>query len=50
MRAIAYGIQAPNPHNTQAWRFEPLSDSEALVFIDERRGEHNSAKPRSRWA
>jgi hypothetical protein len=37
MRAIAYGIQAPNPHNTQAWRFEPLSDSEALLFIDERR-------------
>jgi hypothetical protein len=29
-RAIAYGIRAPNPHNTQAWRFQPLSDSEAL--------------------
>jgi hypothetical protein len=36
-RAIAYGIQAPNPHNTQAWRFEPLSDVEALLFVDERR-------------
>lgn len=34
LRAIAYGIRAPNPHNTQAWRFEPLSDSEALLFID----------------
>jgi Nitroreductase family len=37
LQAIAYGILAPNPHNTQAWRFQPLSDSEALLFIDERR-------------
>jgi hypothetical protein len=36
-QAIAYGVQAPNPHNTQAWRVKPLSESEALFFIDERR-------------
>jgi hypothetical protein len=37
LRAIAYGIRAPNPHNTQAWRFKRVSESEALLFIDERR-------------
>jgi hypothetical protein len=37
LRAIGYGIRAPNPHNTQAWRFKRVSESEALLFIDERR-------------
>jgi hypothetical protein len=37
LQAIGYGIQAPNPHNTQAWKFELVSDSEALLYIDERR-------------
>jgi hypothetical protein len=37
LQAIAYGIQAPNPHNTQAWKFELLSDTEALLYLDERR-------------
>jgi hypothetical protein len=37
MRAIAWGIRAPNPHNTQAWKFRPVSDTEALLYIDERR-------------
>ena len=37
VHAIAYGIHAPNPHNTQAWKVELLSDLEALLFIDERR-------------
>lgn len=36
-RAIAWGIQAPNPHNTQAWKFHLVSDTEALLYIDERR-------------
>jgi hypothetical protein len=36
-QAIAYGIHAPNPHNTQAWKFELVSDTEALLYIDERR-------------
>jgi hypothetical protein len=37
MRAIAYGIHAPNPHNTQAWKFELVSDTDAVLYIDERR-------------
>jgi hypothetical protein len=37
LKAIAYGIQAPSPHNTQAWKFELVSDTEALLYIDERR-------------
>jgi hypothetical protein len=37
LQAIAYGIQAPNPHNTQAWKFSLTSETEALLFIDERR-------------
>jgi hypothetical protein len=37
IRAIAWGIQAPNPHNTQAWKFRPVSDTGALLYIDERR-------------
>jgi hypothetical protein len=37
LQAIAYGIQAPNPHNTQAWKFNRVSDTEALLFVDERR-------------
>jgi hypothetical protein len=37
MRAVAWGIQAPNPHNTQAWKFHLVSDTEALLYVDERR-------------
>lgn len=37
MQAIACGIQAPNPHNTQAWKLRLTSDVEALLYIDERR-------------
>src|SRR6266496_1721233 len=37
LQAITYGIHAPNPHNTQAWKFELTSDTEALLYIDERR-------------
>jgi hypothetical protein len=36
-QAIGYGIHAPNPHNTQAWKFELLSERAALLYIDERR-------------
>jgi len=37
LQAIAYGIHAPNPHNTQAWKFQLVSDTQALLYIDERR-------------
>ncbi|NUU22833.1 MAG: hypothetical protein HOV68_15185 [Streptomycetaceae bacterium] len=36
-QGIAYGVQAPNPHNTQAWKLSLVSDTEALLAIDERR-------------
>lgn len=36
-RAIAYGVNAPNPHNTQAWKFKNVSDVETLVYLDEHR-------------
>jgi hypothetical protein len=37
LSAIAWGIQAPSPHNTQAWKFRPVSDTAALVYVDEKR-------------
>lgn len=37
VRAITWGIQAPNPHNTQAWKFRVLSDTAALLYLDEKR-------------
>jgi hypothetical protein len=37
LRAIAWGIRAPNPHNTQAWKFRPLSDTATLFYVDEKR-------------
>ena len=36
-RVIAIGINAPNPHNTQAWKFRILSDIETLLYVDEKR-------------
>ena len=36
LQAIAYGIHAPNPHNTQAWKFQLTSDTQTLLYIDER--------------
>jgi hypothetical protein len=36
-QALAVGISAPNPHNVQPWKFRILSDSEALLYVDEKR-------------
>jgi hypothetical protein len=36
-RAIAYGVNAPNPHNTQAWKFKNVTDLETLFYVDEHR-------------
>lgn len=36
-KAITLGVNAPSPHNTQAWKFKVLSDTEMLVYIDENR-------------
>jgi hypothetical protein len=37
LKAIAYGMSAPNPHNTQAWKFKVLDDNSMLFFVDEKR-------------
>lgn len=36
-KAIAYGLAAPNPHNTQAWKFKILNEREMLFYVDEKR-------------
>jgi hypothetical protein len=37
LKAIALGMNAPNPHNTQAWKFKLQSDHEFLLYVDEKR-------------
>ena len=32
MKAIAYGIAAPNPHNTQSWFVDTLGNGDMLLF------------------
>ena len=34
MKAVAYGITASNPHNTQAWKFKIMSDTSLLLYVD----------------
>lgn len=34
LKAIRIGISAPNPHNTQAWKFKILNDTSALLYVD----------------
>jgi Nitroreductase family len=36
-KAIALGSNAPSPHNTQPWKLRPISDLEALLYVDESR-------------
>jgi hypothetical protein len=36
-RAIACGCNAPNPHNTQAWKLRNESDLQTLLYVDEKR-------------
>lgn len=33
MKAIAYGITAPSPHNTQSWFIDTISDTEMYLYI-----------------
>jgi len=33
-KAIAYGITASNPHNTQAWKFKISNKNEMFLFVD----------------
>jgi hypothetical protein len=37
LKAITLGLNAPNPHNTQAWKFRILNDKEALFYVDEKK-------------
>ncbi len=37
LKAINTGITAPNPHNTQAWKFRILNSTEMLLYVDEKR-------------
>jgi hypothetical protein len=34
VQALRYGVTAPSAHNTQPWRIEVISDTEALVYFD----------------
>jgi len=35
LKAIAIGVNAPSPHNTQSWKFKILNDNEMLFYIDQ---------------
>ncbi|WP_373514267.1 hypothetical protein [Persicitalea sp.] len=35
MKAIAWGVNAPSPHNTQSWKFAILGDLTMLLYVDE---------------
>jgi len=37
LNALNTGITAPNPHNTQAWKFKILNNREALLYVDQTR-------------
>ena len=37
LKAIALGVNAPNPHNTQAWKFRLHSDTTFTLYVDESR-------------
>ncbi len=35
LKAIAIGINAPSPHNTQSWKFKILSDTSMYLYVNE---------------
>jgi hypothetical protein len=37
LQAINVAITAPNPHNTQAWKFKIISPTEMLLYVDAER-------------
>ena len=36
VKAVAFGINAPSPHNTQSWEFKILNDHEMYLYVDEK--------------
>jgi hypothetical protein len=36
-KAIAYGCNAPNPHNNQAWKLRNTSDLQTVLYVDKAR-------------
>jgi hypothetical protein len=34
MKAIAVGINAPSPHNTQSWKFKIINDESMFFYVD----------------
>ncbi|MCR9099299.1 MAG: hypothetical protein NXI25_05060 [bacterium] len=34
MKAIAIGLNAPSPHNTQSWKFKIIDDNSMLFYVD----------------
>ncbi|MDF2514794.1 MAG: hypothetical protein K0R59_90 [Sphingobacterium sp.] len=34
MQAIAIGLNAPSPHNTQSWKFKIIDDNSMFLYID----------------
>ena len=37
LRAMGLGLMAPNPHNTQSWKFEVLGPTAMRLYVDEQR-------------
>ncbi|HVZ96074.1 MAG TPA: hypothetical protein VG847_04310 [Chitinophagaceae bacterium] len=37
VKALSFGLNAPNPHNTQPWKFKLLGETQALFYVDEKR-------------
>lgn len=37
LKSIGVGITAPNPHNTQAWKFKLRDDYQCSLYVDEKR-------------
>ena len=35
LKAIALGVNAPSPHNTQSWKFKIINDKKLLFYVDE---------------
>ncbi|MFC4231465.1 Acg family FMN-binding oxidoreductase [Parasediminibacterium paludis] len=37
LQVLCYGVNSPNPHNTQAWKFKIETDTSCLFYVDETR-------------